>query len=139
MDIRSITLKLIRRYGTDDPFEIAAYRHIAVRYEQLGGLLGYHYHERRCDVIVINCDLDDIMARYVCAHELGHAILHPGINVSFSMPGTCPKTERYEWEADTFAVRLLSHSLDLYDVITIQQAASLCGIPPERAKWLRDE
>lgn len=71
--------------------------------------------------------------------ELGHAILHPDINVSFSIPGTCPKTAHYEWEADTFAVRLLSHSLDLYDGITIQQAASICGIPPERAKWLRGE
>lgn len=142
MDHRIILRKLrrlIRRYGTSDPFAIAKARHIEVVFEPLGSLMGYHYFERRCHVIVINSDLDDATARYVCAHELGHAILHPDINVSFSIPGTCPKTAHYEWEADTFAVKLLSYGLELYDGITAQQAAALCGIPPERAKWLLKE
>ena len=139
MDHRSILRRLrrlIRRYGTSDPFAIAKARHIEVVFEPLGPLMGYHYYERRCHVIKINSDLDDATARYVCAHELGHAILHPDINVSFSMPGTCPKTAHYEWEADTFAVHLLSYGLELYDGITAQQAAALCGIPADRADML---
>lgn len=44
--IRDIILKLTKKYGTYDPFELADALKISVIYEELGSIKGY-YHDKR--------------------------------------------------------------------------------------------
>lgn len=48
-----------------------------------------------------------MIQRFVCAHELGHAVLHPRSNTPFLRANTLFSVEKLEVEANTFAVELL--------------------------------
>lgn len=71
------------------------------------------------------------MQRFVCAHELGHAVLHPGLNTPFMKANTLLSTDRIEREANTFAVELLMPDDVIREYETIHQAAAVCGVPEE--------
>ncbi len=81
--IKQIVEKMIRKHGTNNPFEIASQKGIVLLFEPLGGIYGYHHTFRRIQIIHINDELDEPMKRFVCAHELGHAVLHPELSTSF--------------------------------------------------------
>ena len=83
-------------------------------------------------------DLDDVDRRFTCAHELAHAILHPGINTGFLRMHTFFSVERIEKEANRFAVELLMpdsviQSFD-YVLRSIYELANICGVPEELAE-----
>ena len=69
--------RLIRRYHTNDPFEIAAALDITVMecsdFQRQKGAFKVVLHN---SFIFINAKMSDEMKRIVCAHELGHALLH---------------------------------------------------------------
>ena len=71
---------LCRKCDTRDPFTIAAKLGIRVLHEPLGSIRGYYSRTHRIKFIHINQDLSKERQRQVCAHELGHAILHPKSN-----------------------------------------------------------
>lgn len=73
------------------------------------------------------------MQRFVCAHELGHAVLHPGLNTPFMKANTLLSTDRIEREANTFAVELLMPDELIQEYQTIYEAAVACGVPAEIA------
>lgn len=83
MDIQKIVYNLIKKYGTDDPFELADSMNISIFYEELGTINGYYNKPLRMKQIHINANLDDNMQKFTCAHELGHAILHPNASTPF--------------------------------------------------------
>ena len=83
MDIRKKTNSLKKRYGTDNPFDIAKYLGIKVIFEPLGSISGYYNKQLRMKQIHINHDLSDHDQLFTCAHELGHAIMHPDANTPF--------------------------------------------------------
>ena len=74
---------LVRRFGTRDPFDIA---------EQLGIEIVFRNDFKRqkgafkvilrTPFIFINANLSSYMQRMVCAHELGHALLHRDLGKS---------------------------------------------------------
>lgn len=107
MDIESTISNLIRKYGTSCPFELADALHIAVFYEELGTINGYYNKPLRMKQIHINCDLDERMQLFTCAHELGHAILHPNASTPFLRSKTLFSVDKLEIEANTFATNLL--------------------------------
>jgi Zn-dependent peptidase ImmA (M78 family) len=74
-DIKKLIMSLIRKHGTNDPFRIATEKNIILRFEDLKSTYGYFLHSNRIKIIHINNKLDEAFQRFVCAHELGHAIL----------------------------------------------------------------
>lgn len=132
---RKTAVKLIKKYESNDPFEIAEKKGISILYEALGGALGYYNSYKRIQFIHINDSIDEIMRRFVCAHELGHAILHHDANTPFLKKNTFFSTEKIEVEANTFAVELLIPDEVIYEFkdsnITINEVAGMYGVPRE--------
>lgn len=104
---------LVRKYGTRDPFCIADAMGFSVVRIPLKGIRGFYQHVKRCRIIYIADDLIEADARFVCAHELGHALLHRGYNRIFMDTHTHFPVSRYEVEANRFAVDLLYDDDDL--------------------------
>lgn len=107
INIKDTILRLTKKYKTSNPFEIAEALNISVFYENLGTIHGYYNKPLRMKQIHINCSLCEQEAMYTCAHELGHAILHPNASTPFLRSNTMLSVEKMEIEADTFAVNLL--------------------------------
>lgn len=137
-------LKQIKKYATNDPFEIAEQKGIVVIYEKLGSALGYYNSYKRIRFIHINEDINEKLAKFVCAHELGHSILHPDANAPFMKVNTFLSIDRIEVEANTFAVELLLTDKVIYEHkdinMTLNEIASLYCVPKEvsHLKSLRD-
>jgi Zn-dependent peptidase ImmA (M78 family) len=107
LDIRKKTNTLKKKYGTNDPFDIAKYLGIKVIFEPLGSISGYYNKQLRMKQIHINHDLSDHDQLFTCAHELGHAIMHPDANTPFLRKRTGLLVSKMEIEADKFATELL--------------------------------
>ena len=128
--------KLVKKHRTRDPFRIAADRNIIVLLDDLGNTVrGYYLVFKRQKRIHIKSRLTEEEQRVVCAHELGHDILHPGINTPFLKHYTYLCTQKSEIEANTFAAYLLISDDALIESkenrYTIKQLAALCEVPEE--------
>ena len=97
MDVRRTVATLIRRYKTDDPFRLAAYKNIRIIYADLGGKFGNYLKYKRSKFIIIDDErTPEWMLPFVCAHELGHALCTPDDNTQWlktykSSPYLCVK------------------------------------------------
>ena len=133
MDIREIVSTLVAKYNTRNPFEIADYQNIEIVYSELKSVLGYYTKYRRVQSIILSNELPEHLERYVCAHELGHAICHPDINVQWLCESTFYSKGKFERQANTFAVDLLLPDTLLreYPDQTIYQIARSVGVPEE--------
>lgn len=107
MDIQSVISRLIKKYKTNDPFELADMLNISIFYEELGTINGYYNKPLRMKQIHINDALSENMKKFTCAHELGHALLHPDVSTPFLRSQTLLSVNKMEIEANTFAVKLL--------------------------------
>ncbi|RTE05514.1 ImmA/IrrE family metallo-endopeptidase [Paenibacillus whitsoniae] len=147
MAIKQLVSQLIRKYGTNNPFTIAAEKNILILFEPLGEMMGYFNTYKRIPMIHINSGLDEVDQRFTCAHELGHAVLHPKVNTPFLRRHTLQSIEKIEKEANTLAVELLIPDESLLTGVSIYDAARLCGVPeevahlkkPPRSSFWRDE
>src|SRR5690625_5031432 len=96
--------KLLKKYKTNDPFELAEILNIHVVFFYLhDDIKGFYKYEQRNRFIVINKNLSYIMQKFVCAHELAHATQHPRENTPFMRRHTLFSTSKIEVEANTFA------------------------------------
>ena len=131
MNIHSMAQNISRKYHTCDPFKIARNRHIKILYAPLGKVMGFHSYSLRLHVIHLNQELDEPMLQFVCAHELGHTILHPDINTAFMTHRTFFSASKLEREANTFAVELLlpDSFIRENEGRSIYQLARLRGVP----------
>lgn len=107
LNIKDTILHLTKKYNTSDPFELANALKIAVYYEELGSINGYYNNPLRMKQIHINSSLNKHDAEYTCAHELGHAIMHPNASTPFLRSKTLLSVDKLEIEANTFAINLL--------------------------------
>ncbi|WP_027416504.1 ImmA/IrrE family metallo-endopeptidase [Aneurinibacillus terranovensis] len=134
-DIKDDVSSLIKVCGTNNPFEIAHQKNIFILYERLGDILGYFNTYKRISMIHINCDLEDAERRFVCAHELGHSVLHKDVNTPFLKRNTLVSIDRIEREANEFAVELLLPDELMYEycdtAMTIYEIAATYGVPRE--------
>jgi Zn-dependent peptidase ImmA (M78 family) len=119
--IKEIVRQLIKKHKSNDPFQIAKEKNIVILFAELGNTLGFYSSYKRVQFIHLNNQLDEMMQRFVCAHELGHAVLHPKSNTPFLRANTLFSVEKLEVEANTFAVELLLPD----DVITQYQGTDL--------------
>jgi Zn-dependent peptidase ImmA (M78 family) len=138
MRIRDTVKLLIAKYKSSDPFEIAKLRNILIFNWSLGNIFGYYTTRRRVQMIYLNTDIrDDYLRRFVCAHELGHAILHPKVNTPFMRQNSLFSVSKIEHEANEFAVELTIPDEALYEYqgscLTVQEVATTYGVPQELA------
>ncbi|AEA17459.1 MULTISPECIES: ImmA/IrrE family metallo-endopeptidase [Bacillus] len=133
MEIKEYILKIVKKHGTTNPFEIAKRKNIIVLFEDLGNTLGFYNTYKRFKFIHINNKIDEFTQRFVCAHELGHAVLHPKANTPFLRNQTFFSVDRLEIEANTFAVELLltDEMIFAYENthLSIQEVAEIHGVP----------
>lgn len=129
MDIRKKVKQLKKKYGTNNPFELASYLGISIFFEELGNINGYYNKQLRMKQIHINHNLPKRTQKYACAHELGHALLHPNSNTPFLKNHTGFSINRLEIEADKFAMELLISDDDLREHrdFSISQLSRLLG------------
>lgn len=125
--------RLIRRYRSSDPFELADALNITVLergdFKRQKGAFKVILNN---NFIFINANMSDEMNRLVCAHELGHALLHRFLGktqaglMEFELFNI---TDTTEYEANLFAANLLldedaigSLIQDGYDVVQIARS-----------------
>lgn len=106
MDIKQFVRSLVSENGTFSPFEIAENKGIVIQMEPLGTIRGYYSKALRTKFIHINCDLDEYQQKFTCAHELGHALLHPDLSTPFLRESTLFSVDKLEVEANRFAACL---------------------------------
>lgn len=126
----------IKKHRTNNPFEIAKNRNIIIRYFPLGQTLGFYMKNVRHQVITINSDIEDCLKKFVCAHELGHAILHKDVNTPFLHKNTLFSKDKIEREANEFAINLLLYGEKLEDYETKYDILRENGIPYEMERFL---
>lgn len=137
MEPKRTAESLVRKFGSRDPFRIAREMGCIVIRTPLKGIRGFWHHAQRQHMIFIDEKLTDMEARFVCAHELGHILLHRGINRIFLDTNTCFQTNRQEIEANRFAVDLLYDDEDLRFFLDypVQLAADHMGVSVELAQY----
>lgn len=138
MWIKEIVEKLVLKYNTNNPYDIAAAKNIYVIEQDLHEeIFGFYKYVRRNKFIFLNSNLTDRDKTFTLAHELGHSELHNGINAPFLKRKTLFSIDKVENEANRFAVELLvldkvvSESKDLN--MTLEEIASMHCVPNEVA------
>jgi Zn-dependent peptidase ImmA (M78 family) len=135
--IRQQVKNLIVKCNTNCPFELSEFKNIHVVYWDLHSeIWGFYTYERRNRFIFINKNLESPHQRFVCAHELGHALLHTKINTPFLRANTFFSINKIEREANEFAVNLLLYDKNLEDYETKFDCLRENGIPLEMERFL---
>lgn len=114
---------LKNKYHTCNPFSLANALGILVIYEELGQIKGYYNKQLRMKQIHINNNLNELDSIFTCAHELGHALLHPNENTQFLMSHTYFSVDKLEMQANQFALELLlaPDVSEMYSEYTMKQ------------------
>lgn len=120
LKIHRIAQSMIKSEGTNDPFILAQRRGIEVLFcSGFGSLKGMFRVIKKVPFIFINKDMDEYQQTLVCAHELGHAVLHR----EYAMNNPVQEYTLYdmqskpEYEANIFAASLLIDVEELTDYI----------------------
>lgn len=134
--IKKIVLKLVKTYKTNNPFELAEFKNISViPWDLHDDIKGFYRYVRRNKFIFYNKNIHEGEKNFVCAHELGHAVLHPKENTPFMRVNTLFSIDKIEVEANTFAVELLIPDNELieYKHLPMQDIAGIYGVPRDVA------
>ena len=106
--IRNVVSNLIKKYKTNNVYELVDKMDIIfIRAPLDSSVNGFYQYFKRNKIIYINDKLDYFTERYVLAHELGHAVLHPKSNITYLKCNTFYSKDKIELEANTFACELL--------------------------------
>lgn len=134
--IESIANTVIEHYGTSDPFELAKRMSIFVYSAELPKETnGFYFQFNGKEMICLNSETNYTEQRFVCAHELGHVVLHNGLNIFQLEHTTLYLSGKYEKEADLFASYLLiDKNFEMYDGMTASNLCALTGVPEETLK-----
>ena len=122
--IKDILKRLIETYGTSDPEELCHRMNIVLLDCDLPAVTkGFCFTISQGRAIVLNNNLERKERRACIAHELGHALLHNGVNYMFVRDSTCMITGKYENEADVFAAMLMLWGKKLPEDVTTEHIA----------------
>ncbi len=107
--IQTIAHELIAKFDTRDPFELCKAIGVEVFYADLGNLKGMYKYLKKNRFAVINEKLDVYTRTLVCAHELGHDILHQDLAKKICLQEFMlyDMRSRPEYEANLFASEIL--------------------------------
>lgn len=130
--------RLIKKHDTNNPFDIARGENIIILYENLGNINGYYNKYARQKFIHINENLDSCKQYLTCAHELGHATVHPDSNTPFFRDNSFYSINKLEKQANYFSAELILNDdiLDKHVVLTysIEQLSIFYNVPIELIK-----
>ena len=107
MNIKKKADELARRFQTRNPFEIIRGLNVILVFAPLIGTRAFYQYFQRNNIIYIDENLSRHEQMFECAHEMGHMFLHKKANAIFMDTRTSFNTNKYEMEADTFAMNLL--------------------------------
>lgn len=129
MNISSLAKSLVKKHGTCNPFKIIEALNAIVVFYPLEGINGFYQYFQRNNIIYIDERLSDMERMFVCAHELGHMLLHRNANAIFLDSRTQLNTTKYEMEADRFAMNLLIQDDEIEENLdyTTEQLSRLFG------------
>ena len=129
MRIKRRVEQIVRKYRTRDPFEMIKGMNVILVYYPLEGVHGFYQYFQRNNIIYLDERLSENEQRFVLAHELGHMFLHKKANAIFMDTRTQFNTDKFELEANTFAIDLLlpDSLLDEYKEFTVEQISRLTG------------
>lgn len=132
--IERITAQLKEKYATNDPIELCGKMGIWVLIAQLPeGIRGLYTNILDHKIIYLNEVLDEKDKRIVCAHELGHAVLHTDMNAVFQASNTLFCASRFEHEADLFSAYLLigekENLCTQWEGMSTEEIANLLDLP----------
>lgn len=127
---KELTRKLLERHRTRDPFALAEALGVRVRYFPLGDLKGFYMVLKGVPFIALHRDLPESLQRTVCAHELGHHLLHGELaaRTVFNEYELYRMENRLEREANLFAAFLL----------VPEEAVEALSRPENRGRALRE-
>ena len=115
--------RIIKKFDSRDPFDICAGMGIRIRYKDLGtALKAYYFYQSRIKNIVINARSSRAVRRMLCAHELGHAVLHGELAAmrGFQEIELFDMSIPTEYEANMFAAELIISDEDLMELLNEQ-------------------
>lgn len=138
MTIKETAERLCKRHPSRNPFELCQALNIIVLYEPLGTVRGYYSKSHRFRVIHINENLSENQQLFTCAHELGHAVLHPNANTPFLREHTLFSVDKLEVQANRFAVCLTYPSdylMQEFDGCTVLQIAQALRLPADLIEY----
>ena len=129
MRIKRRVEQIARKYRTRDPFEMIKGMNVILVYYPLEGVHGFYQYFQRNNIIYLDERLSKNEQRFVLAHELGHMFLHKKANAIFMDTRTQFNTDKFELEANTFAIDLLlpDSLLEEYKEFTIEQISRITG------------
>ena len=138
-EIERLAHRITARFGADSPLRVCDRMGVPVlRLDLPRRVRGFCLRDRSSGrpVIVLGDSLSGTESEYCCAHELGHLLLHPGLNAQVIGDLTHLCAPRYEREADFFAACLLIDPnfrewSRTYDPLTQEQIAALSGLPEQ--------
>lgn len=138
--IIELAQSVIDEYGGRDIFETAENSGARVWFRSIGTLKGFYVFENGKRYIIINSALSRMMKKVVCAHELGHDMLHRELSAGGIRDGTLfldsNKTER---EANLFAASILIPDSDILSEITysrsVEALAYQLDLPTELVEY----
>ena len=128
-DIRRLANSFARKYQSRNPFEIIQGMNAILVFAPLIDVRGFYQFFQRNNIIYIDESLPEHEQKFVCAHELGHMLMHRKENTVFMDTRTYLKTTPYEIEADKFAIELLVPNEIILEnwQYTISQLSRLTG------------
>lgn len=137
--IKNKAEKLISNFKTNNPFKIIEnYKNILVYKMPLkGNVRGLYQYQKGVKFIFINDNLSEPAQNMVCAHELGHAVLHTRLNVCFFRDNTLFIPNKFEVQANRFAAELLlpDELIRAYFNYSLEQIALDNNIDTELCKF----
>ena len=131
MSIKDNVSALVRKHQSRNPFEIIRGMNVILIYAPLVDVRGFYQYFQRNNIIYIDENLTEQEKIFVCAHELGHMLLHKNSNAIYMDTKTHFNTNKYELEADLFAMELLlpDSKLNEYKDYTLSDLSSITGLP----------
>ena len=129
MAIKQKANSMARKLNSRTPLEIIKNLNVILVYYPLKDVRGFYQFFQRNNIIYIDDNLPENEQIVVCAHELGHMLLHKNSNALFMDTRTHFVTTKYENEANTFAAELLIPDEIIWENpnMTKSQIAHLAG------------
>lgn len=133
MDIKKLADSLVKKHQSRDPFKIIQGMNVILVFAPLIDVRGFYQYFQRNNIIYVDENLPEHEQSFVCAHELGHMLMHRKTNAVFMDTRTYFKSSQYEIEADKFAVELLIPNEIILEnwKYTTSQLARLTGYSEE--------